>query len=499
MPADSADLPTALLVEALARAAGAARRAGRPFRVLEAGAGQGLLTQHLFPALEAAAGEGLEYVFTDLGRSFVLAAERRAASAGRRGLRFAILDASRDPAAQGFAPDRFDAVVAANVVHATPRIVETLGHLRSLLAPGGILGLVETVRVCRWNDLVWGLTEGWWSFADPELRTGSPLLDPTAWRAALAQAGLEETAALPEGGTESAGGALLVARRPLASGDDLDDLLVAADPGDPASLAAGTAEARRRLGGLDGLFYAAPPDSSELLDADRLVAAARALAGAASGARFVALCAEPAGAAVLAAVAGETEGSVALAWDDGPPGLPRLQAALATGVASGAPLLSFAPPPRAGAAEAPEEGEPAVERAELQPSSGFRSSGFRSSGFHDRPRLLNPYVAPRDEVEEEVAAIWRRALGIDQIGVDDNFLELGGDSLTGLQVAHAVQERWDLAGKSFSLYDTPTVAAIARFVTGGDGGLETATREERGTSRGERRRARRTSLRRTDA
>lgn len=497
MPADSPapDLPTALLVEALARAAAAARRAGRPFRVLEVGAGQGLLTRHLHPALSAAAGAGLEYVFTDLGRSFVLAAERRAAAAGWRGIRFGILDAGRDPAAQGFSPGAFDAVVAANVVHATPKIAETLGHLRSLLAPGGVLALVETVRVCRWNDLVWGLTEGWWSFADPELRDRSPLLAPAAWRSALAAAGFETPATLPADGTAGAGAALVAARRPLSAGaaDDLSIAADPADPGHPAALAAAVAEARRRMGGLDGLFYAAPEGTSDL---DTAVAAARALSAAAAGVRFVALAAGPARAAALAAVAGGVEAppALALAWGDGPPGLPRLQAALATGIAGGLPLLSFAPPPAARAAdgatvEGSEPGDGAVEPTGLQPA-----------GFHDRPRLLNPYVAPRDEAEEEVAAIWRRALGIDRIGVDDNFLELGGDSLTGLQVAHAVQERWDLAGRSFSLYDTPTVAAIARFVTSaGAPGEDGAAREDRGAHRGERRRARRASTRRTDA
>ncbi len=519
-PAGAADLPSALLVEALARAA-AARESGRPFRVLEVGAGQGLLTRHLLPALEAAAGGGLEYTFTDIGRAFVLAAERAAAAAGRRSCRFALFDASRDPLDQGFATGAYDAIVAANVIHATPRIVETLGHLRTLLAPGGVVGLVETVHQQRWNDLVWGLTDGWWSFADAELRTRSPLLDPPAWRSACAAAGLADAAVLPEGRAALAAGALVLAHRSA----ETDDLFVAADlaADPPQALAAAVAAARGRLGtagGIDGAFFvAAPSGGAENLGAalPGALAGARALAAAlaakavpGASPRFLALAAEPGIASALAA-AGDGRSTadrplVTIALGGDVTDLSQLDAGLAAGLHGGAAEVALLPPPvlavpafqmePAGDATASPAGDalaaidPAIDPAAL--------------GFHDRPRLLNPFVAPRDETELAVAAIWRRALGIDRLGVDDNFLELGGDSLTGLQVAHAIQERWTLAGRSFSLYEAPTIAAIARFL---DDAMAAARGEaiadsvdaEPGASRGERRRARRAPARRSEA
>ena len=45
----------------------------------------------------------------------------------------------RDPQAQGYPRESFDIVLGYNVVHATPHIEETVGHLRNLLAPGGLL------------------------------------------------------------------------------------------------------------------------------------------------------------------------------------------------------------------------------------------------------------------------------------------------------------------------------------------------------------------------
>ena len=67
-------------------------------------------------------------------------------------MRFGVLDIARDSAEQGFAHGGFDVVLAYNVVHATPRIDDTLGNLCRMLAPGGTLILVETTRLRRWDD-----------------------------------------------------------------------------------------------------------------------------------------------------------------------------------------------------------------------------------------------------------------------------------------------------------------------------------------------------------
>ena len=41
--------------------------------------------------------------------------------------------------------------------------------------------------------------------------------------------------------------------------------------------------------------------------------------------------------------------------------------------------------------------------------------------FHERPALAQPYVAPRDEMERVIAQIWREVLGLQRVGVHDNF------------------------------------------------------------------------------
>ncbi|HEX2225019.1 MAG TPA: phosphopantetheine-binding protein, partial [Thermoanaerobaculia bacterium] len=122
------------------------------------------------------------------------------------------------------------------------------------------------------------------------------------------------------------------------------------------------------------------------------------------------------------------------------------------------------------------------------------SHGNGSGAMHDRPNLLQPYVAPRNELEQDIAGIWRQALGIERIGVNDNFMELGGDSLIGLQVVHAVLARYDLGGRKLSLYETPTVASIAQLLSGS--GEETAPMDQR-SNRGGRRRELRKNFKRT--
>lgn len=51
-----------------------------------------------------------------------------------------------------------------------------------------------------------------------------------------------------------------------------------------------------------------------------------------------------------------------------------------------------------------------------------------------RPNLKTPYVAPRNELEQKIAAAWQEVLGLDRVGVDDNFFDLGGDSVQAIQI-----------------------------------------------------------------
>jgi acyl-coenzyme A synthetase/AMP-(fatty) acid ligase/acyl carrier protein len=74
------------------------------------------------------------------------------------------------------------------------------------------------------------------------------------------------------------------------------------------------------------------------------------------------------------------------------------------------------------------------------------------------------YVAPRDVLEEEIAAIWSEVLRRDRVGVGDDFFELGGHSLKATQVMARVRSRYDLDVPFQTIFEQPTVSGIADAV-----------------------------------
>ena len=87
-----------------------------------------------------------------------------------------------------------------------------------------------------------------------------------------------------------------------------------------------------------------------------------------------------------------------------------------------------------------------------------------SSGKRPRPALATAYLAPRDEVEQAIAEIWQNQLGYQPIGVDDNFFDLGGDSLLAIQMSPQVSKALNVTFSVQSLLETPTVAGVAHAI-----------------------------------
>ncbi|MFJ9447811.1 type I polyketide synthase [Kitasatospora sp. NPDC101235] len=197
-------------VAELARAAG-----GRPFRILEAGAGWGRLTWTVAEALRGI--PGVRYHVTDLGRSFVLEAEREAARRGIDFMSFGVLDIGQaaEPDALGGA---FDVVLAFNVLHIPADLRECTRRVQRLLVPGGRLCALETVRMPWASELSVGLLPQWWAFAD-DLRRHSPILPAYRWRELLDSEGFDEVSVLSDERAERSliPHALIVGRRPAGT------------------------------------------------------------------------------------------------------------------------------------------------------------------------------------------------------------------------------------------------------------------------------------------
>ena len=82
----------------------------------------------------------------------------------------------------------------------------------------------------------------------------------------------------------------------------------------------------------------------------------------------------------------------------------------------------------------------------------------------DQNARRTPYVAPRNDLEEEIAKIWSQVLNVDEVGVYDNFFDLGGHSLLATQIASRIRRDLNTEVQMRDLLGEPTVAAIAEIL-----------------------------------
>ena len=204
---------------------------GRTLRLLEIGAGTGGTSTRVLPRLPLAQ---TEYVYTDVSSVFTArAAEKYSAYPF---IDYRTLDIERDPMTQGYTAGSFDIIIAANVLHATSDLARTMRHVRTLLAPGGTVLLLETTRRQRFGDLTVGYTDGWWRFTDTERRPSYALLGRESWLSLLADTGFVDATGIggiDDGRAIVANQVLLVARAapaPLTVRHD-DVLVVCGDRG----------------------------------------------------------------------------------------------------------------------------------------------------------------------------------------------------------------------------------------------------------------------------
>lgn len=103
-------------------------------------------------------------------------------------------------------------------------------------------------------------------------------------------------------------------------------------------------------------------------------------------------------------------------------------------------------------------------------STGHPGSERPRAAEHGRPRLSVAYVAPRNELEQTIAALWQNTLGITPVGVNDSFIALGGHSLLALQIIAQIRSSCEIGFSVKEFYEAGTVArqaaAIVRLLIG---------------------------------
>jgi len=262
-------------------------------------------------------------------------------------------------------------------------------------------------------------------------------------------------------------------------------LALAADPSDAAALRGALAEAEARFGEIDALLFSPDPGSLAELAAsaewtpawsERLAehhARHRALAEALEGRRVRHVLVESSLASVLGSVArvriaaahALTEGFAAAhgwtaigwdAWNAGEPG--------AAGIAPDEVPAAL----RAALALA---GEPHVLVSTSDVEARIRASVSRptdpketAAPLHERPTLAVEYHPPSSEVEEELASLWQELLGIQRVGVHDDFFGLGGHSLLATQIVARVRDLFQLELPLQAIFEAPTIARFAELI-----------------------------------
>ncbi|SCO19757.1 unnamed protein product [Fusarium fujikuroi] len=152
--------------------------------ILEIGAGTGGTTNSVLNAIGDTYGR---YTYTDISAGFFEAAKTRFNAHSKR-LDYKVLDIENDPTGQGIPEGSQDVVLAANVLHATRNLNETMTNVRKLLKPGGYLIMVEVTGYYLQMMFLMGGLPGWWLGVD-EGRTRGPGIGLTEWDEILRDSG----------------------------------------------------------------------------------------------------------------------------------------------------------------------------------------------------------------------------------------------------------------------------------------------------------------------
>jgi acyl carrier protein len=91
-------------------------------------------------------------------------------------------------------------------------------------------------------------------------------------------------------------------------------------------------------------------------------------------------------------------------------------------------------------------------------AGGVVDAGYLAAAVADGRCAV--FEDPGDEVERRVAAIWSAQMGLPAVGVHDDFLELGGDSLSALGIIAAIETEF---GRPLDVYEFMTAASVRRL------------------------------------
>ena len=87
---------------------------------------------------------------------------------------------------------------------------------------------------------------------------------------------------------------------------------------------------------------------------------------------------------------------------------------------------------------------------------------------HKRPNLAQDFVAPRTATEKHLAVFWCDLLQLDEVGIDDSFFDLGGNSLAAVRMTSQYRTRYEIELPPAKVFQYPTIAKLAQFLDRGE-------------------------------
>jgi acyl carrier protein len=97
-------------------------------------------------------------------------------------------------------------------------------------------------------------------------------------------------------------------------------------------------------------------------------------------------------------------------------------------------------------------------------ASAIKPQATVTSAPHTRPNIMTPYEQPRTALERRVADIWEEILGIEKVGVTDDFFKLGGHSLLATQLISRLRREFEVNISMSLMLETPTIANLAQAI-----------------------------------
>jgi SAM-dependent methyltransferase len=145
-------------------------------QIIEIGAGTGGTTRSILPVLK-----NTTYYFTDISLAYIIKAKKLFQDYPF--VRYRIYNVEQRPDIN--IKNKFDIVIAANVLHATSDINNTIKNVHNLLKDNGVLILIEPITRLDHATITFGLTTGWWLYNDSLRISDSPFLTLNSWSALL--------------------------------------------------------------------------------------------------------------------------------------------------------------------------------------------------------------------------------------------------------------------------------------------------------------------------